>query len=180
MTTDRKSANDDLERFARLHTDAQRRIFSFIRTLVHGWANAEEVLQETNVTIWNKRDDFDLGTNFMHWANRIAYYEVLKFRAKSQKAPLLSDKSIEHIAVTMLDLDDSLQHQSKILEGCLQKLSEKDQKLISRRYFDDTSVQSLAELLGRSVRSVHRSLQRIRNQLRRCILHTLATEEQEL
>jgi len=179
MATEKQSASNDIERFARMHTDAQRRIFSFIRTLVHGWADAEEVLQEANMTIWQKRNEFDLDTNFIHWANQVAYFEVLKLRARNQKGPMLSTESLRHIATTMLDLDESLQHQSEILEGCLEKLSENDKKLIRRRYCDDIPAQSLAEVLGRSARSVHRSLLRIRNQLRRCIIHTLATEGQE-
>ena len=171
----------DIERFVRLQSDAQRRMFSFIQTLVYSWANAEEILQETNVTIWKKREQFDLDTDFMHWANRIAYFECLKFRAKNKQDhnKVFSDDSIQQMASKMLEMEDSLQHQSKVLEGCLEKLSEKDRALIQQRYFEETSVRDISEILGRSARSIYCSLQRIRNSLRSCILRTIAMEGQE-
>ena len=173
--------NSEIERFIRLQSDAQRRMFSFIQTLVYDWSNAEEILQETNVTIWRKREQFNLDTDFMHWANRIAYYECLKFRSKNKREhnQVFSDDSIQRMASKMLEMEDSLQHQSKVLESCLKKLPEKDRKLIQQRYFEGSSVRAIAETLGRSARTIYCSLQRIRNSLRSCILRTIATEGQE-
>lgn len=170
---------NDLELFVRLHSDAQRQILAFIQTLVFGWANAEEVLQETNVTIWKKREDFDLDTNFMHWANRIAYYKVLKFRENSTKNHILSNETIKHVASDLFEMKDSINQEIEALECCIAKLSEKDRKLMQQRYFEEATVQAISDMLGRSARSVYASLKRIRNSLRVCILRNLALEGQE-
>lgn len=169
---------DNVEQFVRLQTDSQQRIFSFIQTLVYHWSDAEEILQETNIILWRKREQFDLSTDFVRWANQIAYYEILKFRKKSLQKQKFSDAFLECVAQDMFEHGDSLQRQSRALEGCLKKLPQKDREVIQKRYFEGVTTQMIASLLGRPVRSVYFSLQRIRDLLHRCVLHTLAAEEQ--
>ena len=43
----------------------QRRIFAYIHTLVPSRSDAEDILQEASLTICEKFNDFELGTNFI-------------------------------------------------------------------------------------------------------------------
>ena len=54
----------------------QRRIFAYIHTLVPSRSDAEDILQETSLTVCEKFKDFELGTNFYSWACQIAYWKV--------------------------------------------------------------------------------------------------------
>ena len=68
------------EDFVRLFTQAQRPLYLFILPLVHTTADADEVLQETNVVMLSKWIQFELGTNFLAWCRTIARLEVFRFR----------------------------------------------------------------------------------------------------
>ena len=82
------------ETFVRLHSRYQQRIYAFILTLVPNPTDADDILQETGVVLWRKFDEFDLDTDFVHWAHKIAYYEVLKFRTRQGKERLCFDETL--------------------------------------------------------------------------------------
>ena len=168
---------DKTEQFVRLQTESQQRIFSFIRTLIYHWSDAEEILQETNITLWRKREEFDLSTDFVRWANQIAYYKVLNFRKKNKQRQKFSDFFVEKIAEEMLDQGDFLREQNKALEKCLEKLPQKDMEVIHKRYFEGIATREVADILGRSARAIYLSLKRIRESLYFCILNSLSIEE---
>jgi len=166
-----------VERFAQLLAICQRRVFLYILGLLHNATDAEEVLQETNLVLWRKFDQFRPGTQFEHWACRIAYYEVLKFREKKVHAEkLFSDAFIEVLATEAETAMDLLELRHEALQGCLQKLSEQDRRLVMNRYQEDATTTTVAEALGRSVQGTRKALHRIRTALLACIERTLAAE----
>jgi RNA polymerase sigma-70 factor (ECF subfamily) len=60
----------------------QRKIFAYLYTLVPNRADADDLLQETCLTIYEKFDEFEDGTDFVAWANRIAWWKVRQSRQK--------------------------------------------------------------------------------------------------
>ena len=52
----------------------QPALYAYVGSLTGGSAGVADVVQETNLLIWEKRDDFESGTNFKAWAFRIAYF----------------------------------------------------------------------------------------------------------
>ncbi len=78
--------NLDHELFVRYQTRNQRRIFSYIMTLVPNWNDAEEVLQETSLVLWRKFSEFQPGTSYISWANRVAFFEVQKYRDRQKRS----------------------------------------------------------------------------------------------
>src|ERR1039458_5788418 len=72
-----------------LMTQHQRRIFSYIYTLVPNRYDAEDLLQETSVVICEKFDEFEPQTDFVAWACQIAYWRIrYLFRSEDINAPL--------------------------------------------------------------------------------------------
>ena len=51
-------------RFLQLFLAHERRIYSYILALVPVWADADDLLQQTSVVLWQKLDQFEPGTNF--------------------------------------------------------------------------------------------------------------------
>ncbi len=167
-----------VERFATLLATCQRRVFLYVLGLLHNAADAEEVLQETNLVLWRKFDQYQPGTSFDRWACRIAYYEVLKFREKRARGErLFSNEFVESLAVQAERDWDLLDARRSALAACLGKLSEKDRQLVTQRYQQRATTQSAAVALGRSLQGARRSLHRIRMALLACIERTLAAEE---
>ena len=72
------------EEFMRLFLSCQPRIFAFIRSLVFSRADADDVLQETALVLWEKFARFEPGTRFDRWAFRIAHFQVMYHRQKKR------------------------------------------------------------------------------------------------
>ena len=173
-----RSVGPRAERFVRLLATCQRRVFLYALGLVCNAADAEEILQETNLVLWRKFDQYQPGTDFARWACRIAHLEVLKFRERrARDRRLFTSEFIESLAVESQESLDDLDGRREALVRCLGKLRKTDRQLVLRRYQEHATTRSVAEALGRSVQGTRKSLHRIRLALLACIERTLAAEE---
>src|SRR5215204_4341655 len=87
--------------FLRLFLQNQRRIYAYILTLLPNRADADDVLQEASLVLWDKFDDRCPPDDFTAWACRIAYYKVLDFCKKHQRNRVLfSQEMVERVAET--------------------------------------------------------------------------------
>ncbi len=92
--------------FVKLFTSHERRIFSYVLSLVGDYHAADDVFQQTSLVLWQKFDDFQPGTNFGAWACRIAHYKVLNYRKQQHRFKVgFSDAFIEVIAATKTEYD---------------------------------------------------------------------------
>lgn len=172
---------DRMERFAQLLATCQRKVFLYIMALVHNPTDAEEILQETNLVLWRKFDQYRAGTDFVQWACRVAYYEVLKYREKrAHKEHLFSSDLLERFADEVQQFLQQADARREALSGCIQKLRPQDQQLLWQRYQPQASTRSVAEALGRSVQGTRKSLHRIRMTLLECIRRSLAQQERTM
>lgn len=163
--------------FVQLFTRYQRRLYLYILAQVPSPLDAEEILQETNIVIWRKCDQFRPGSNFLAWACQIANYEVLKHREKRRRdRHYFSDAFVAQVADEALAGAEELERRRQALIDCLRKLRPKDRDLIQRRYAPGETGKSVAKFLGRPVNSVYQSLGRIRRALLECIQRRLAVE----
>src|ERR1700761_39547 len=82
--------------FVALWTASSRQVYAYILMLLPHWADADEAFQETSRVLWEKFDQFEVGTDFTAWACRIAYFKVLDVRARRQRGPLsFSDEFLD-------------------------------------------------------------------------------------
>jgi RNA polymerase sigma-70 factor, ECF subfamily len=156
--------------FVRLLTSHQLDIYLYVHSLMPDPDRAAEIVQDTNLVLWEKRDQFDLGTDFRAWAFQIARYKLLSHRtAHNRKCLCFSDALVDELALQARDCtvaDDDL------LDGlrrCVERLAERDREILSRRYSSPTSCESIARALGRPIRWVYNTLNRIRNELLDCV-----------
>ncbi len=162
--------------FVQLFTKLQRRLFLFILSQVGSPADAEEVLQETNVIIWSKYHQFQLGTNFFAWAGMIATYEIRKFRDRRRDRRLqFSDDFLSQVSAEAIELSDELELRREALNECLHRLKPDDRELIQARYAPGENGLKVAEKLGRPTNSVYQSVGRIRKVLFDCVTRRLAS-----
>jgi RNA polymerase sigma-70 factor, ECF subfamily len=158
-------------------TRSQRRLYLFILSQVGNPQDAEDILQETNVIIWRKADQYQPGTKFLAWSAQIASFEIMKFRSKRRRDRLcFSDEFVQEIAAEALQRADELEQRRNALQQCLQKLKPRDRELIQLRYAPGESGKHLASEIGRPPNSVYQSLGRIRRTLWECVQRRLAME----
>jgi RNA polymerase sigma-70 factor (ECF subfamily) len=163
---ERPQLDSVLEQFAKY----QRRLYLYILGLVVSPADAEEVLQETNIIVWKKCDQFQPGTDFRAWVFRIALFEARKFHERRRKRGLsLSDELLEQLATTYEQEEDRLETRRERLATCIENLRPSDRQLVKDVYGRGLEVPHLAEQSGRERTSIYRSLRRIRQMLVDCV-----------
>jgi len=167
----------DTEEFIELLTGAQGAVFGYVLSLCHDHATAQDILQETNLTLWRKAEDFEPGTHFTAWACRTAYYHVLNHRRKQRREQLVFDEEVlDYLAERQEERADETPLRAAALRRCLAKLPPEQRELIDRRYRPGGSVRRIAEGEGRSEGAVSQHLYRIRGALQRCVEKQLAKE----
>jgi RNA polymerase sigma-70 factor (ECF subfamily) len=174
---DRSQTDDDAPFVAEL-TNCQSALALYVRGLMPGDAAAEEVVQQANAKIWQKRADYQPGSHFRAWALAIARYEVLNYRKMQARDARLrfSDELEQTITVEMSELDDDFLERHSALRECLGTLKPESRELLMARYASRESLTEFAARFGRSAGSVKVTLSRLRAALADCIERRLKTE----
>lgn len=160
----------DKEQFARLLANHERRIYAYVLSLVPNWADADEIVQETNVRLWRDFDRFDRDTNFGSWAMSIAYYQVLTWRKRMSRNRLVFDDDTLNIVAECHEQSTPLaEARFRALRECFHKLSDRNRDLLLQCYAPGVQIKDLTERLGRTRSAIYKALQRIRATLRICI-----------
>jgi RNA polymerase sigma-70 factor, ECF subfamily len=163
--------------FVELLTQNQRKLYGFIYTLVPNASDADDLLQETNIVLWNKNHEYRLGTNFMTWACQIAYLKVKNFlRTKNRSRLYFNEKILDELSDIRMNHSEVHAIQSMLLVNCLEKLSSESQQLLKLRYDGKHSILEVANQMGRPVGSLYNSLSQIRHKLWECIRFALTEE----
>ena len=105
--------NQRHDEFMRLFLSCEPRLYAFIRSLLFSRADADDVLQETALVLWEKFDQFERGTHFDRWAYRVAHLQVMYYRQKKARDRLqFSDGLIERLATEALHRDSKTKENS--------------------------------------------------------------------
>jgi RNA polymerase sigma-70 factor (ECF subfamily) len=155
----------------------QRKLFGYILTLVPSRADAEDILQEASLTICEKFSEFERGTNFYSWACQIAFWKVRAARKKFATSKVIFNENIlEVVSQTRLQMEEELDHRHIALSKCLQKLNERDRRMVLVRYESGHNVKAAAQSCGRTIQGAYKALTRIRKTLHDCVTLVVATE----
>ena len=146
-------------------------MLAYIRSLAPGSSGARDLLQEVNITLWQKRDSFELGTNFKAWAFQTIRYHMLNHRRRlvSQGWLVFDDDLIERLSPEFEIEPDDLEDRHLALRTCLQRLRPQDRDLLHHRYATTSSLQQYAEATRRSSGTLKAILFNLRAALKRCI-----------
>ena len=160
-------------------TEHQLGLQLYVRSLLPGDPAAGDVAQQTNTKLWEKRSQFEMGTNFKAWAFSIARYEVLNYRkSQARDSRLVFSGELEEIIESELaEPDHNLQLRHEALRECLGKLRVQDRQLLLHRYSKRGTLAEYAEMIGRSPGGLKVTLHRLRSALLACMQRRLGTGE---
>ena len=135
-------------------TQAQQRLLSYIYRRVANREQAQEVLQQTNLVLCRKANEFEPDTNFNAWAVTVAHYQILCHRKEFALERLVF--SDEVFAVVDDRGEESLFHEERkrILRFCYGKISQVNQELMKLRYQEGLSFQQVADELNKKISAV--------------------------
>jgi RNA polymerase sigma-70 factor (ECF subfamily) len=152
----------------------QQRVFRYIVSLVPNRADAEELFQQTSLTLWECWDRYDPELDFFPWACGIAHNHVRNFQRKRQNAQVqLQADVLEMLAERSQELRQREDDRLAALQHCLAELTERNRRIIES-YYGGRTVQQIAEQLPASPNAVYKLLDRIRMALHNCVSLRLA------
>jgi len=159
------------EEFAELITSRQKSLYGYIYSLLGRPSSSWDVLQNTNLVLWRKKDEFKLGTNFEAWSCTVARFQAMAF-LRDQKRDPLSVMTPE--LVDLLGEEAELEHEKfeprmKALKECREELSEKNGEILNLFYDEDQKIESISERMHLTQHAVKQALFRIRRSLQDCI-----------
>ena len=143
-------------------------IRAFVRALQTSLADADDVLQETFLTVSRKASSCEPGTKFVAWACGIARLKVLENFRQRKRANLLSEAALialaeEAPAAEMTGLREDA------LSRCIERLAPKSRDLLWRRYSGRQDSDEMADGLGMTSTAVRVALSKARAFLRDCV-----------
>lgn len=165
------NAEHDQE-FVALLTAHQGPVLAYVRSLMPGFSGASDILQQTNITLWKKKDHFEIGTNFKAWAFAIARNHVMDQRKKLKRNGwLVFSDELAEVFAQEIDEDEPFDQDEafRALEVCLSKLRDHDRELVQKRYCESVTLDAYAKELNRSSGTLKARLFKIRASLRRCL-----------
>lgn len=172
----RKAKKGDKEAFSELVTNYSERIYNLALRILRNREDAEDVLQETFLTVLQKLDTFDGRSNFFTWIYRIATNaSLMKLRKKRlvfAELPENPDMGPRHEEQIMVDWsqDPSFNIQNeeikKIIDTAINQLSEIYRTVFILRDIEQLSIKETSKILDISEENVKIRLRRARMFLR--------------
>jgi len=166
--------NEVHNRFLRLFTAHEPAVRAFVRRLVPMRADADDVMQDVSVVLWEKFGSFREGADFRAWAFGVARFEVLSWLRDRGRDRLVLDGEVAlKLADESAELETRLTRQREALEACIEKVPAEQRELLMQAYQPAASIQQVAQGSGRSVPGFYQWLHRMRRALLDCIQRTL-------
>ncbi|MEL6106744.1 MAG: sigma-70 family RNA polymerase sigma factor [Planctomycetota bacterium] len=160
---------DDAE-FVSLLTRHQSQLKAFILASVGNFDHALDILQKTNLTIWQKSSEFRTGEPFLPWALAIARFEVLGFVRDRTRDRVVFQPDVSELLFEVIESQlDQLPARQRALHACLKRLRKEQAEIIRLRYNSGEPLSALSRQTGKTVDSLKSLLHRSRQKLKRCI-----------
>ena len=161
------AAQSHLEAVQKLFLSHQPALQSFVLALVPDFVQAEDIVQETFLTVTRKAADFELDSNFLAWACSIAKFKVLEAARVADAGVTLSPDTIDALCVS--EAAQPADPRVDLLEQCVDQLAPKARRVVELCYRDSHKPSEVARLISWSPSAVHVALSRARALLRKCL-----------
>lgn len=158
------------QQFLSLFLRSEREIFRYVAVFVPNVTDAEDVVQQTALALWEKFDAYDPTQPFTPWACRFALNKARQWIERRQRWQALLEHGLaEELARRREELQPQIETRLKHLERCIGKLPETQRSLVKGYYYERANIETLAERFGRTEAATYKMLQRVRHSLRLCL-----------
>jgi RNA polymerase sigma-70 factor, ECF subfamily len=162
--------SDTSVNFNKLIAETQISLFRFILSLIPHKHDAEDILQKTNLILFQKQKLFNPKKgSFKNWAFTIAKFQVFAHKTKIGRSKIcLSNELTEILANEVID-HETPHIKRQALNKCYKKLPKHMSKIAELRFKRDLSVKEISLCIDRPIGSVSATLHRIRSNIMKCI-----------
>jgi RNA polymerase sigma-70 factor (ECF subfamily) len=156
--------------FLSLFLRSEREVFRYVASMVPNVSDAEDIVQQTALTLWEKFDAYDPAQPFTPWACRFALNKVRQWIERKQRWQLLLAGGLaEELSQRREELQPELDRRLAHLDECVRKLPQEQQQILEGYYYRRASIDELGLKSNRSAEATYKLLQRVRYLLRQCI-----------
>lgn len=180
---DSERANDAVVALAK----SQSVLYGYIYLHLGDPDATEDLLQETNRSIWKNLAHLDSPANFLPWAKTLAAFEIKRYRTNLQrerKKILFDGETVDRLAEELAAPDAREAEGRDIafdaLEKCIGRLPAKLRNLIDRRYWHREPVEQIAREDSSNRSAVTVRLVRVRRSLGDCVRKLLCSLGEEV
>lgn len=149
----------------------QEKLYWHIRRMVVQHEDANDVLQNMFIKVWNGLDNFREDSQLYTWLYRIATNECLTFLEQQKKRSAISLSDDEGVLANKLKAEKNFDS-NKIewkLQLAMQQLPEKQRLVFNLRYYDEMPYEEMSRILetseGALKASYHHAVKKIENYL---------------
>lgn len=136
--------------FRNLLSNYQERLYFHVRRYVHHHEDANDVLQNTFIKIWNAIDNFRGESGLYTWLYRIASNEAITYLNKNKKR---NEVDIEQSAAQHRSAEDNVEADEMIakLQRAIDTLPDKQKQVFIMRYYDEMPYEEISKIVDTSV-----------------------------
>lgn len=138
--------------FTELIKKYQERLYWHIRRLVVEHEDANDVLQNMFIKVWNGLENFREDSQLYTWLYRIATNECLSFLEQQKKRSAVSFEDIQEGLSEQVRASDNFDA-NKLewkLQLAIQQLPEKQRVVFTLRYYDEMPYEEMSRVLDTS------------------------------
>ncbi|NDF99001.1 MAG: RNA polymerase sigma factor [Chitinophagia bacterium] len=150
----------------------QERLYWHIRRMVVSHEDANDLLQNVLIRVWNALEKFREESQLYTWLYRIATNECLSFLEQQKKRATLQLSDDENGLVQQLKADAHFDAQKLEwkLQVAIQQLPEKQRIVFSLRYYDEMPYEEMSKVLDTSEGALKASYHHAAKKIERFLL----------
>jgi RNA polymerase sigma-70 factor (ECF subfamily) len=139
--------------FSLLLKKYQQRLYWHLRKMIVIHEDADDLLQNTFIKVWQNLENFRGDAAFYTWLYRIATNEALNHLNKKRAELINSADDLEYLLSNQLNSDplfsgDEIEMR---LQQSILTLPDKQRLVFNMKYYDDMKYEEMAEILDTSV-----------------------------
>lgn len=160
--------NGNVRAFETLVGKYQSMVFTLVYRILDNSFEAEEVAQDVFVKVYSSLASFQQKSSFSTWLYRIAYNESINRQRQNQAKKQLQTTSLDGVFETGFwdeAHDGGKQGDKKLIESCLNELSETDKYIVTLYYYEDKPLKEIAVIVSLTESNIKARLHRSRQKL---------------
>lgn len=169
------------QQFSKLFEADKNRLYRYIFASVWDNSAADDIFQETSLTLWNEFSKFERGSDFSKWATCIAFNRIRAYKRKQNKYQLgLEDDLLQEFSNNLSILEENAVAQEvkwRHLERCYSLLSPPMQEIYQYFYNQNLMAQEIADQSGRSIYAIRKAIHKLRKKLFDCVETKISGDE---
>lgn len=166
----------DEKRFIAELTRHQPAIGAFCHAQLGSRQEAQEVLQTTCVTLWQKASEWDASRPFLPWAFGIARFTVMAhLRDRGRERLIFDEDVVSSMAAESEAYAAGHEDRREALRECFERLTNENRELLRLHYVAGHSIKELTRHFERSESALKMNLLRLRQQLSLCVSRRLTS-----